>query len=71
MLENILKILDKAVVSDVRVYDTRTYTPYYDTVIICSANSNRQGSAAANYLKSLKYFLTFSHSFIVVISIKT
>lgn len=51
MLENILKILDKAVVQDVRVYDTRTYTPFYDTVIICSVNTNRQGNAAANYLK--------------------
>lgn len=51
MVEELLKILDKAVVTDVRVYDTTTYTPYYDTVIICSVNSNRQGSAAANYLK--------------------
>lgn len=51
MLEDVLKILDKAVVTDVRVYDTTSYTPYYDTVIICSVNSNRQGNAAANYLK--------------------
>ncbi len=51
MIDKILEILDKAVVTDVRVYDTTSYTPYYDTVIICSANSNRQGNAAADYLK--------------------
>ena len=51
MINNILEILDKAVVSDVRIYDTTTYTPYYDNVIICSVNSNRQGNAAATYLK--------------------
>lgn len=51
MIEDIIKILDKAVVRDVRVYDTTNYTPYYDYVIICSVSSNRQGNAAASYLK--------------------
>lgn len=51
MIENIIKILDKAVVKDVKIYNTTTYTPYYDYVIICSVSSNRQGNAAASYLK--------------------
>lgn len=51
MVNDIIRALDKAVVTDVKVYDTTSYTPYYDTVIICSVNSNRQGNAAVNYLK--------------------
>ena len=51
MIEDILKILDKAVVKDIRIYDTTTFTPYFDNVIICSVNSSRQGNAATNYLR--------------------
>lgn len=51
MIDKLLEILDKAVVTDVRVYDTTLYTPYYDNVIICSVNTARQGNAAATYLK--------------------
>lgn len=51
MIEEIIKILDKAVVKDIKIYNTMSYTPYYDYVIICSVSSNRQGNAAATYLK--------------------
>jgi len=51
MIEDLIKILDKAVVSDISVYDTTNFTPYFDYVIICSVKSNRQGAAACNYLK--------------------
>lgn len=50
-LEFVLKTLDKAVVTDVLVYDMKSYTPYYDYSVICSVNNSRQGNAAMNYLK--------------------
>ncbi len=51
MIKDILKILDKAIAKDIKIYNTTTYTPYYDYVIICSVSSNRQGNACATYLK--------------------
>lgn len=51
MLNNVLKILEKAIVNDTVVYDVKSITPYYDYVVIASVNSNRQGAAAINYLK--------------------
>lgn len=51
MLNHILKILEKAIVTDVVVYDVQSITPYYDYAVIASVNSNRQGAAAINYLK--------------------
>lgn len=51
MIKDLIKILDKAVVNDVVVYDTTMYTPYYDYVIIGSVNTARQGNAAVGYLR--------------------
>ncbi len=51
MLEDVLKILDKAVVTKVIVYEMQEVTPFYDYSVIASVNSNRQGAAAINYLK--------------------
>lgn len=51
MVDEVLKILDKAVVADVRVYDMKAKTPFYDYSIICSVNSSRQGAACVEYLK--------------------
>ena len=51
MIDNIIKILDKAVVEDIAIYDMRSITPFYDTCIIGSVHSSRQGNAAVNYLK--------------------
>lgn len=51
MIEEILKSLDKAVVTDVKVYDMRNKTPFYDYSIIASATSSRQAMAAITYLK--------------------
>ena len=39
-LEFVLKTLDKAVVTDVLVYDMKSYTPYYDYSVICSVNNS-------------------------------
>lgn len=51
MLNRVLKILEKAIVKDIIVYDVQSITPYYDYAIVASVNSNRQGAATINYLK--------------------
>ena len=51
MLNEIIKSLDKAVVSDVLVYDMKEKTPFYDYSIICSVNTSRQGMAAVDYIR--------------------
>jgi ribosome-associated protein len=51
MLQNVVKAIDKAVVKDLKVYDMNHFTPYYDYVIICTVNTNRQGMAVVDYLK--------------------
>lgn len=50
-VKSVVKMLEKAVVSDIIVYDMENITPFYDYCIICSANSSRQGSAAINYIR--------------------
>ncbi len=50
ILEAIEKILNKAVVEDIKVYDMRKVTPYYDYAVIGSVLSSRQGAAAMDYL---------------------
>lgn len=47
----VVKMLEKAVVHDIIVYDMKNYTPFYDYAIVCSANSARQASAAINYVR--------------------
>lgn len=47
----VVKMLEKAVVHDIIVYDMKNITPFYDYAIICSANSARQASAAINYIR--------------------
>ena len=39
MIEEILKSLDKAVVTDVKVYDMRNKTPFYDYSIIAPSTN--------------------------------
>ena len=50
-IKKVISLLEKAVVSDILVYDMKNLTPFYDYTIICSVNSNRQGNAAVNYLR--------------------
>lgn len=51
VLDFVLKTLDKAVVTDIAVYDMKDYTPYYDWSVICSVSNSRQGNAALSYLR--------------------
>mgnify|MGYP003297642598 CR=1 FL=1 len=51
MYNKVIDILNKAVVKNIKVYDMKNLTPFYDYSIICSVNTGRQGNAAVNYLK--------------------
>jgi ribosome-associated protein len=51
MYNKVIEILNKAVVKNIKVYDMKNLTPFYDYSIICSVNTARQGNAAVNYLK--------------------
>lgn len=52
IVDDVIKILDKAVCNDIRVYDMKARTPFYDYSIIASVNTSRQGMAAVGYLRS-------------------
>lgn len=51
MYNKVIEILNKAVVKNIKVYDMKNLTPFFDYSIICSVNTARQGAAAINYLK--------------------
>lgn len=51
MYKKVIDVLNKAVVKNIKVYDMKNLTPFYDYSIICSVNTARQGVAAVNYLK--------------------
>lgn len=51
MYNKVIEILNKAVVKNIKVYDMKNLTPFFDYSIICSVNTARQGIAAINYLK--------------------
>jgi ribosome-associated protein len=43
--------INRAVLSDVIVYDVSTVTPFFDYSIVCTASSSRQGMSAVGYLR--------------------
>ena len=47
----ILEALSKVKASDILVYDMKEKSPFYDKMILCSVASERQASAAINYIK--------------------
>lgn len=51
MYNKVIEVLNKAVVKNIKVYDMKNLTPFFDYSIICSVNTSRQGAAAVNYLK--------------------
>ncbi len=50
-INEIVSSLEKAVVDDIKVYDMKEITPFYDYAIIASASSNRQAIAAIEYVR--------------------
>lgn len=51
-IEELIESLNKAVVDDIRVYDMKELTPFFDYSIIASASSSRQAMAAIDYIIS-------------------
>ena len=45
--------LNKAVVKDLKVYDTTKYTPFYDYSLVATASTSRQAYAAVDYVRDL------------------
>ena len=50
-LQEVIKSLDKAVVTKTIVYDLSPVTPFFDYSIVCSVLNTRQGHAAVEYLR--------------------
>jgi len=50
-LDKIIEAINKAVLSNVVIYDMSELTPYYDYSIIASCKNHNQGQAACGYLK--------------------
>ncbi len=59
MYNKIIEILNKAVVKNIKVYDMKNLTPFYDYTIIGSVNTSRQGASAINYVKKEAENLNF------------
>lgn len=50
-LKKIVEIIDKVNVKNVKIYETKTATPYFDYIIIATVASQRQLNAVSNHIK--------------------
>lgn len=53
ILKNIIKCLDDAKVNDIKIYETKDITPFYDYVINSTVNNTRQMSAVVKRLEEM------------------
>ena len=51
VLDIALESINRAVLTDVIIYDVSTVTPFFDYSIVCTASSSRQGISAVGYLR--------------------
>lgn len=51
MIKDILNVVDDVRAQDIVCYDMRGVSPYYEYVVICSGNTDRQTTAIMNHLK--------------------
>ena len=49
--EVILDCLGKIKASDIMIYNMRGHSPFYDEMILCSVDVERQATAAINYIE--------------------
>lgn len=49
--EVLIDNLEKVNAKDILVYDTKERSPFYDTMILASVDSERQASAVVSYIK--------------------
>jgi len=51
LLKNVIKWIDDAKIKEVKVYETKTITPFFDYVIVGTANSSRQLQTAIERIR--------------------
>ena len=51
MIKDIISIIDDVRAHDIVCYDMREISPYYEYVVICSGNTDRQTGAIMNHLR--------------------
>ena len=51
MIKDVIKVIDDVRANDIVCYDMRGISPFYEYVVICSGNSDRQTTAIMNHLK--------------------
>ena len=55
LLEVILECLGKVKAKDILVYDTKERSPFYDNMVLCTVDSERQAPAVISYIKEDTY----------------
>ena len=55
LLEVILESLAKVKAKDILVYDTKERSPFYDHMVLCTVDSERQATAVITYIKEDTY----------------
>lgn len=51
LLKNVIKCIDDAKVKDIKVYETKRVTPFFDYVVIATALSSRQLTSVVERLR--------------------
>lgn len=51
ILDIAVECINRAVLSNVIVYDVSIVTPFFDYSVVCTASSSRQGMSAVGYLR--------------------
>lgn len=51
MIKDVIKVIDDVRAKDIVCYDMRGISPFYEYVVICSGNTDRQTTAIMNHLK--------------------
>lgn len=51
VLDMSLECINRAVLTNVIVYDVSSVTPFFDYSVVCTASSSRQGMSAIGYLR--------------------
>lgn len=50
-LKKIIEIIDKVNIRDLKVYETKNATPFFDYIVIATVSSQRQLNAVASHIK--------------------
>lgn len=51
LIKNVVQSIDDAKVKDLKIYETKSITPFFDYVVVATATSARQLAAAVDHLK--------------------